>query len=57
MAEFDEMCQVLCRHDWPSLDCWVDCLCRLADLSDAEICELDRRARSETLAERPAAAA
>ncbi len=53
MAEFDEMSRVLCRHDWPSLDCWVDCLCRLADLSDAEISELDRRAWAKP----PAAAA
>lgn len=47
MAEIDDMSRVLCRHEWSSLDCWVECFCRLAELSDDEICELDRRARAE----------
>lgn len=47
MAEFDELSRVLCRHEWSSVDCWVECLCQLADLSDDEICELDRHARDE----------
>lgn len=50
MAEFDDLSRVLCRHEWPSVECWVECLCRLAELSDDEICELDRRARTETAA-------
>lgn len=50
MANLEDLSRVICRHEWPNVECWVECLCSLADLSDEEICELDRRARSEASA-------
>lgn len=53
MSEMQELSRILYRHDWPSVERWADCLTRLAELSDDEICELERLA---TAAETRAAA-
>ncbi len=50
MSEMQELSRILYRHDWPSVERWVDCLSRLAELSDDEICELERLATAEARA-------
>lgn len=50
MSELQELSRILYRHDWPSVERWVDCLSRLAELSDEEISELERLAGDATRA-------
>lgn len=50
MSEMQELSQILYRHDWPSVERWAACLARLAELSDEEICELERLATIEARA-------
>ena len=40
MTDADKMERVICGHHWDRIDEWVDCLFRLADLSDEEITQL-----------------
>ena len=40
MEDTERMWRVLCGHRWNGLDEWVDCLYRLASLSDEEIHQL-----------------
>ena len=52
MGDFDmmtreSMSRVLYRHNWDSLDDWVDALNDLADLSDDDIDEVVRIANRE----------
>ena len=42
MSDLQEMNRVLYRHDWTSVDQWASNLDHLADLSEAEIDELER---------------
>jgi hypothetical protein len=37
MHEFGKIIRVVCGHQWTSVDEWVDCLHRLAELSDDDI--------------------
>jgi hypothetical protein len=52
MGDFDmmtreSMSRVLYRHNWDSLDDWVDALNELADLSDDDIDDVVRIANRE----------
>lgn len=39
---FQEMSRVLCGHRWRDLEEWVDAIRALADLSDADLAEIER---------------
>jgi hypothetical protein len=47
MMTRDTMSRVLYRHNWDSLDDWVDALNDLADLSDDDIDDVVRIANRE----------
>ena len=40
MQDTEKMCRVICGHRWNGLDEWVDCLYRLAELTDEEISQI-----------------
>lgn len=43
-SEIRDMGRVLCAHQWRDLHEWVGAIRALAELSDAEIVEIERRA-------------
>lgn len=43
MQDTEQMCRVICGHRWNGLDEWVDCLNRLAELTDEEINRLSSK--------------
>lgn len=46
MLTLRQIHRVVHRHDWVDLGEWVDGIDRLADLSDAELEEVERMSRS-----------
>ncbi len=50
MTELEELNQIICRHDWPSVERWAESVRRLGELSDTELGELERVARDESRA-------
>jgi hypothetical protein len=47
MTELEELSQIVCRHQWPSVERWAESVRRLGELSDKELGELERVARVE----------
>jgi hypothetical protein len=47
MTELEELSQIVCRHQWPSVERWAESVRRLGELSDKELGELERVARTE----------
>lgn len=50
MTELEELSQILCRHQWSSVERWAESIRRLGELSDKELGELERVAGAETRA-------